>query len=143
MNPKIIAATATVFLLAAGAAQADILHFDAVLRGANETPPNAARGHGEVIAILDTDRRTLDYTVTYSGLSGPATTAGFQQQGAPATPAIATSVLSKGAEFHGDVQLNDTQVSSLKAGQWSFSISTMGRPGGEIGGVLKRGSNVY
>lgn len=143
MNPRTIAAATTALLLVAGAAQADILHFDAVLKGANETPPNAARGHGEVIASLDTDRRTLDYTVTYSGLSGPATTAAFQQQGVAATPAIASSVLGKGPEFHGDVQLTDTQISDLKAGQWSFNISTMNHPGGEIGGVLKRGSNVY
>jgi hypothetical protein len=143
MKPNTIAAATAAFLLAAGAAQADILHFDAVLKGSNVTPPNAVTGHGEVIAMLDTDRRTLDYTVTYSGLSGPATTAGFQQHGVAATPALATSVLSKGPEFHGDVQLTDKQISDLRAGQWSFSISTMDHPGGEIGGVLKRGSNVY
>ena len=143
MRPTTIAAVATALLLAAGAAQADVLHFDAVLKGANETPPNAARGHGEVIAMLDTDRRTLDYTVTYSGLSGPATTAGFQQHGAALAPAIAASALGKATEFHGDVQLTDTQISNLKAGQWSFNISTMDHPGGEIGGSLKRTSGSY
>jgi hypothetical protein len=143
MNSKTIAAATAVFLLTAGAAQADILHFDAVLKGVNETPPNAARGHGEVIAVLDTDRRTLDYTVSYSGLSGPATTANFQQHGAAATPTLASSILSGGPEWHGDVQLTDKQMSDLRAGQWSFNISTMEHPGGAIVGVLKRGSNVY
>ena len=140
---KTILATAAAFLMAAGSASADILHYEAVLKGANETPPTATHGRGELNATLDTDRRLLDYTVTYSGLSGPATTAAFQQQGVAATPAIASSVLGKGPEFHGDVQLTDTQISDLKAGQWSFNISTMNHPGGEIGGVLKRGSNVY
>ena len=138
MKPKTIAATATALLLVAGAAQADILHFDAVLKGANETPPTAVRGHGEVTALLDTDRRTLDYTVTYSGLSGPATTAGFQQHGAATTPALASIVLGKDPEFHGDVQLTNGQISDLKAGKWSFNIGTTAHPGGEIGGSMKR-----
>jgi hypothetical protein len=143
MNPSAIAIATIAFLLAAGAAQADILHFDAVLKGANETPPNAARGHGEVTAMLDTDRRTLDYTVTYSGLSGPATTAAFQQHGVAATASVASSALGKGPEFHGDVQLTDKQISDLKDGQWSFNISTMDHPGGEIGGSLRRTSGAY
>ena len=143
MNPKTIAAAATAFLLVAGAAQADILHFDAVLKGANETPPNAVRGHGEVTAMLDTDRRTLDYTVTYSGLSGPATTASFQQHGAAAAPAVASPALGKGPEFHGDVKLTDAEIADLKAGRWSFNISTMAHPGGEIGGEMKRTSGAY
>jgi hypothetical protein len=142
MNPKTIA-VATAFALAAGAAQAGILHFDAVLRAANETPPIASRAHGEVIAMLDTDRRTLDYTVTYYGLSGPATTAVFQQHGAAATPGVASPVLGKGPEFHGDVQLTDAQIADLKAERWSFNISTMANPGGEIAGELRRTSGAY
>jgi hypothetical protein len=143
MMLKTIAAATATLLLAAGAAQADILHFDAVLKGANVTPPNDVHAHGEVTAMLDTDRRTLDYTVSYSGLSGPATAAGFHQRGATAAPAVAATVLGKGSEFHGDAQLTEAQISTLRAGQWSFNIGTKTHPSGEIGGNLQRTSGAY
>jgi hypothetical protein len=143
MTSNTIAAATAAFMLAAGSAQAGILHFDAVLKGANESPPISTHAHGEVTAMLDTDRRSLDYTVTYYGLSGPATTAVFQQHGAATTPAVASPPLGKGTEFHGYTQLTDAQIAELKAGHWSFNISTMANPGGEIGGDLKRTSGAY
>ena len=142
MRHGTVAGAVAGLLMVAGAANADILHFDAVLKGANVTPPNSARGHGEVVAMLDTDRRTLDYTVTFSRLSGPATTAAFKDKAAQAAT-IAAPALGKGSEVHAAVTLTDAQIADLKAGRWSFSISTQANPGGEIGGVLRRTSGAY
>ncbi len=139
MNRKTLVAAVAGLLLGAGAAQADILHYDAVLKGANVTPPNGARGHGEVTAMLDTDRRTLDYTVTFFGLTGPATNAAFKDNAAT----IAAPTLGKGPEVHAAVTLTDAQIADLKAGHWTFSISTTANPGGEIGGELRRTSGAY
>jgi hypothetical protein len=138
----IVAATAVV-LLSAGSAQAGILHYEAVLKGANETPANASHARGELTASLDLDRHTLDYSVTYSGLSGPATTAGFQRQGASAGVAAPASLPGKSSESDGQVQLTRPQIDELNAGRWTFNISTMASPGGEISGKIMRSSEAY
>lgn len=58
-------------ILAAGsAALADTLAFKADLSGGGEAPPNNSAGKGHVDAKLDTDSRTLTWTVTYSGVAG-------------------------------------------------------------------------
>ena len=141
MSPNVIA-VATAFLLIAGSAEAGILHYGAVLKGANESPPNASRGHGEVSAMLDTDRHELDYTITFENLSGPPTTADFQAHGA-ASAAVAVEIPQRGDEIHAIVKLTDDQIAQLNAGRWSFNISTMANPGGEIGGELKREAGAY
>src|SRR5579862_1020944 len=86
-----LCAAAAAVLTGATAANAGILRFEATLRGAAETPPNASPGKGHVTAAIDTDRRVLDYTVTYAGLTGPATAAGLHDlipgQADPAIPA--------------------------------------------------------
>src|SRR5580692_1817606 len=77
MHLKTIAAAAAVLIFAAGVASADVIAFSAPLKGSSEVPPNASKGRGAVDAQLDTNTRTLTYSVTYSGLSGPATGAHF------------------------------------------------------------------
>jgi hypothetical protein len=142
MSLKTIAAAAAMLALAAGSAEAGILHYEAVLKGANMSPPTASHARGEVTAMVDTDRRTFDYTVTYSGLSGPAIAAGFHEHGAAVMPALATPAL-KGPEFHATTTLTAAQIDDLNAGRWSFDIGTMADPGGEIGGELRRAAGAY
>ena len=143
MTTKTIAATATAaLLLAAGSAEADILHYQAVLKGANETP-NASHGRGELTGTLDTDRRVLDYTVTYSGLSGPATAASFHDRSGAAAQDVAAQAPAKGAELHATVQLTKAQIEELNAGRWSFTLGTKANPGGEVSGELQRSGGEY
>jgi hypothetical protein len=142
MSLKTIAAATAALVLSAGSAEAGILHYAAVLKGANMTPPTASHARGEITAVVDTDRRTFDYTVTYSGLSGPATSAGFQEHGAAVLPALATPLL-KDPQVHATVTLTAAQINDLNAGHWSFDISTMANPGGEIGGDLTRAAGAY
>jgi len=142
MNLKAIAAAAAAALLAAGSAEADILHFQALLKGANEAPPNASHGRGELTGTLDTDRQVLDYTVTYSGLSGPVTAASFHERGG-AAEAAAVQTPAKGAELHATVQLTAAQINDLNAGHWSFNIGTAANPAGEISGELQRSGGGY
>ena len=138
MTTKIIAAAAAAFLLAAGSAEADILHYQAVLKGAN-----ASHGRGELTGTLDTDRRVLDYTVTCSGLSGPATAASFHDRGGAAAQDLAAQAPAKGAEVHATVQLTKAQIEELNAGRWSFTIGTKENPGGELSGELQRSGGEY
>jgi hypothetical protein len=136
-------ATAAVALLWAGAAQADILHYEAVLKGAHETPANASHARGELTASVDSDQRTLDCSVTYSGLSGPATKAGFEDGGAATALMASKGVLGHGNQIDDHVQLTGPQMHDLAAGRWTFNISTMASPGGEISGKVNRSSGPY
>ena len=142
MSLRTMAAATATLLLAAGSAEAGILHYAAVLKGANMTPPTASHAHGEITAVVDTDRRTFDYTVSFTGLSGPATSAVFQEHGAAVLPALATPAL-KDPQIHATVTLTAAQIDDLNAGRWRFDISTLANPGGEIGGELTRAAGAY
>ena len=137
-----ICAAAAALLAGATAANADIRHFVGVLRGAGETPPNAATGKGRVTAVVDTDRGVLDYTVTYKGLTGPATATGLHEvvpnQPDPVFPATAGG---PSGEIHAEVKLTRQQLDALNAGRWFFDIATDANPGGEIRARLERTDN--
>ena len=55
------------------AARAEMVQFHAMMSGGAEVPPTNTTGTGEATATLDTATKTLNYTVNYSGLTGPAT----------------------------------------------------------------------
>jgi CHRD domain len=135
-----IAAAAASLALSGTAANADILHYRAQLRGAAETPPNPTNAKGEVVAVLDTDRRTLDYTVTYKGLSGPIAVAGFKEPSSPPDDPIVTAP-TDGPAIHAVAQLTPAQINDLNASRWIFDISTSANPGGEIRGKVLRSSD--
>ena len=66
-----VAMLAVAALLAGGpAAFASTLTFKAELSGGGEAPPNNSAGKGHVSATLDTDTKTLTWSVTYSGVTG-------------------------------------------------------------------------
>lgn len=50
----------------------DTVTYSAQLSGASEVPPNISAGTGKVETKLDKKSHMLHWTVTYSGLTGPA-----------------------------------------------------------------------
>jgi hypothetical protein len=134
-----ICAAAAALLSGATAANAGILHFAGVLRGSNEAPPNASPGKGEIIAAVDTDRDLLDYTVTYAGLTSPATTAGLHVvvAGQP-DPVIPAAASGRSGQVHAVIKLTSQQLAALNDGKLFFEIATDANPGGEIRAVLRR-----
>jgi hypothetical protein len=132
------AATALV-LFAAGAACAAEVHYKTTLKGSNEVPANGTTGTGKVEATLDTATKTLTYTVTFSGLSGPVTMAHFHGPagaGANAPPVIVVKDFSANP-MTGSATLTDAQIADLKAGNWYFNVHTAAHPPGEIRGQLE------
>jgi hypothetical protein len=131
------AAAAALGLLLAGAAGAATMNFHANLAGTDEVPSNMTSGTGEVKASLDTKTKIFSYTITYSGLTGPATMAHFHgpaAAGANAPPVIAIHDLK--GPISGTASLSDAQEAELKAGLWYFNVHTAAHPGGEIRGQV-------
>jgi hypothetical protein len=139
MRARMIGWTAAAVLFAAGAASAATLHFSAALKGADEVPANTTAGTGKVTATLNTVTKAFTYTVTYKGLTGPATMAHFHGPAAPganAPPVVPVPASHLANPMRGTVKLEDAQVAELKAGKWYFNIHTAANPGGEIRGQL-------
>ena len=59
------------------ASKAEVLHYTATLTGPAEAPPTDSKGTGTLTATYDTDTKKLEWTVDYSGLTGPAIAAHF------------------------------------------------------------------
>lgn len=140
MRAMWIGAAAALAMFAASAASAATLHFSAALKGGSEVPATDSKGTGEVDATLDTATKRFSYTVTYSGLTGPATMAHFHGPalaGANAGVQVPVPTSALASPMKGEAVLTDTQVADLEAGKWYFNIHTAAHPGGEVRGQLE------
>jgi hypothetical protein len=142
MLPSTAAAgLAVFFLFAAAPGHAETLHFKADLKGSEETPPNATHGTGALQATYDTTTKTLSWTVTYSGLTGPATAAHFHGP-APAGKAAGVEVPVPGVDKNpitGSATLTDAQAKDLESGMLYFNIHTDANKAGELRGQVMKG----
>ncbi|GGP26589.1 CHRD domain-containing protein [Silvimonas amylolytica] len=123
----------------ASAALAAKLTYSATLNAASEVPPKESDGTGIVQVEYDTDSKVMNYTVNYSGLTGPATAAHFHGPAAAGVNAPPVVPL-KGAllsPIEGSATLTDEQAKELQGGQIYFNIHTAANPGGEIRGQLQ------
>ena len=118
--------------------ETDRVAFSTQMRGANEVPPVATMGSGQVDAVLNKDTQLLRWKVTYSGLSGPATAGHFH--GPAAVGANAGVVLpfpgQMSSPMEGSATLTAAQVADLMAGRWYANIHTAANPGGELRGQM-------
>ncbi len=136
----IAALGAAAFLAVAPAAFAEVQNYKAALSGANEVPATTSQGSGTLTATYDTTSKKLSYTVSYKGLTGPATAAHFHGP-ADAKTNAGVVVPAKVAPdtFKGEATLTDAQAADLQAGKWYFNIHTAANKGGEIRGQVMKG----
>jgi hypothetical protein len=117
----------------------------ATLSGGGEVPANDSAARGVMQGTFDTDNNTLEWTVTYSGLTtepigahfhGPVSYLGLTpEENAPIQVGTPGSLASP---FHGVAQINDDQARDLKDGRWYFNLHSKKFPGGEIRGPVVR-----
>ena len=129
--------SATAFGLTA--ASAEVVKLKGDLKGSNEVPPNTSTGSGKAEASYDTGSKVLTYTITYSGLTGPATAAHFHGPSeAGKNAGIALPFKSAQSPIEGTATLNDAQAADLLGGKWYANIHTAANPGGELRGQMAK-----
>jgi hypothetical protein len=124
---------------ASGVAIADTVALKADLEPSSEVPPRVSLGHGMVDATFDTSTQSLQWSITYEGLSGPATAAHFHGPAPVGQNAKIQVPIEKNAlasPIKGTAKLTEAQVTDLMAGQWYFNIHTAQNPMGEIRGQV-------
>ncbi len=115
--------------------------FSADLKPSSEVPANDTKGSGMLTATYDTASKKLTYSVSYKGLSGPATAAHFH---GPADAKTNAGVVVPVKDItpdtlKGEATLTDAQAADLEGGKWYFNIHTAANKGGEIRGqVMKK-----
>jgi CHRD domain len=125
--------------LASSAALADTVALQANLQPSSEVPPHVSKGHGALKATFDTTTNTLQWVVTYSGLTGPTTMAHFHGPapvGQNAKVQVPIPMDQLPSPIKGEAKLTDAQANDLLGGQYYFNIHTAKNPGGEIRGQV-------
>jgi hypothetical protein len=133
-----IASITLLITLTASSAFADVVKLKADIAGTNEVPPTQSAGKGSLDATFDTTSKLLTYTVTYSGLTGPATAAHFHGPAAAgANAGVAVPVQGPLASpIKGTATLTDAQAADLEAGKYYFNIHTDANKSGEVRGQV-------
>jgi hypothetical protein len=119
--------TAAISATCISAATAATMDFQATMNSKSEVPPTNSTGSGEVQATLNTDTKQLNYTMTYTGLTGPATAAHFH---GPATAGENAGVA---------VPIGKDPPSPSRGAVILANIHTEANKGGEIRGQMVRG----
>ena len=125
-------------VILAGPASAE--KYKVTLDGKSEVPANTSAGTGTADVDYDAASKKLTWTLTYSGLSGPATAAHFhgpaeagKNAGVKVPIANATS-----SPAEGSATLTDAQAADLMAGRYYVNVHTAANPGGEIRGQVTK-----
>ena len=121
-----------------GPTRTDSRQLTANLTTASEVPPATGAAAGTVDARLNKRTSELSWTVGYSGLSGPVTSAHFHGpamagQNAGVQIPITGIMMSP---LKGTATLTAQQIDELVAGKWYVNLHTAANPNGEIRGQL-------
>jgi CHRD domain len=128
----------TAFLGASSVAVAETITYKAVLNAQSQPTPNDSKGTGTAEVTYDTTSKTLTWTVTFDGLTGPATAAHFHGPAEPGQNAGVALLIGNNptSPAKGTATLTDAQAADLAAGRWYINIHTAANRGGEIRGQV-------
>src|SRR5215204_797552 len=121
----------------------DMYNISATMSPAQETGTlnGSPSGSGSTTGTYNATTNSLQYNVTWTGLTGPATLGHFHGPalaGATASPVITFNLVNSGAAgtASGTVTLTDAQETDLLGGRWYANIHTQTNGGGEIRGQV-------
>jgi len=124
------------------AATAAAMNFSVPLTGAQQVPPVSTTGAGTANMAFDPATRMLTWSISYSGLSSPATMAHIHGPAAAGKNAGVEVWLSKKdkspptSPFSGSATLTEAQAKQLMAGDMYVNVHTKTHPTGEIRGQI-------
>lgn len=126
--------------LAAPAALAETRNWSAELAPAANAEGDVSGAQGMAEGTVDTETGKVTYTVTYEGLTGPATAMHFHgpaEEGADAGVALPIDT-SEGSDspVEGEAEATPEQVAEMTEGKWYVNIHTEANSGGEIRGQV-------
>lgn len=130
----------SVLAAAAFAGPASAEKLKATLDAKSEVPATTSSGTGTADLDYDAASKKLSWTVTYSGLSGPATAAHFHgpaEAGKNAGVAVAIPNATS-SPVKGEATLTEAQAADLLGGKYYINIHTAANPGGEIRGQVTK-----
>lgn len=116
-------------------AQAEMQKYTTELKAATEVPPNDSPAAGSAEVSVDTEAKTVAWTVKIDGLTGDATAAHIHGP-ASATENAPPVIDMSSAIMTGNAPITDTQIEELKAGKYYLNIHTAKFPDGEVRGQL-------
>ena len=108
--------------------------FRGTLSASEEVPPGNSTGTGTFKATFDTQTRMLNWTVTYSGLTGPVVAGHFHGPallGQNAGVALGFSG-SLESPIKGSATLTPAQTADFMSGKWYVNLHTATNKGGEV-----------
>ena len=110
----------------------------ATLSSASEVPVTKSDGTGSLQAHVNKDTRLFNWTVTYSGMTGPLTGGHFHGPAMAGSngPVVVPFSGSLASPISGSATLSDAQMADLMAGKWYVNLHTAANPGGEIRGQV-------
>ena len=125
----------------AGFAQAAPISFSVPLTGAEQVPPVDTPAKGSAAITYDPATRVVTWTISYTGLSAPATMAHFhgpaeKGKNAPVLIWLSTKGSPAASPFKGEATLTPEQAQQFMAGDWYVNVHTQAHPGGEIRGQV-------
>ena len=115
--------------------------FKVALSGAQQVPAVETPGKGTADLTYDPATRMLTWSISYEGLSAPATMAHFHGPAAAGKNGPVTLWLSKqgsppASPIKGEATLTPEQAAQFTAGEWYVNVHTRSHPGGEIRGQV-------
>jgi Cu/Zn superoxide dismutase len=134
-----IAALAATALLAGCASGPATKTYHATLSSAQEVPPTTSAGQGSGEFTVNPATKQVTWTVSYSGLTGPALAAHIHGPAAPgANAGVLVNLAPSGVAnpLQGSATLTDAQMADLMAGKGYVNIHTAQNKGGEIRGQI-------
>jgi hypothetical protein len=136
----LVAFALAVFVTTTSAAYAQTLKFQAKLDAAQEVPVNDSKGKGTAELVYDPTSKNLTWTITFDGLTGPATAAHFHGPAEPGkTAGVALLIGQKPTSpVKGSATLTDAQAADLTAGRWYVNVHTDANKPGEIRGQVTK-----
>jgi hypothetical protein len=137
---KAFFATLALGAAVAFAAPASAEKLKATLDGKSEVPATTTSATGTADLDYDAASKKLSWTVTYSGLSGPATAAHFHGPAeAGKNAGVAVPIPNAASSpVKGEATLTDAQAADLLGGKLYLNIHTAANPGGEIRGQVMK-----